>query len=71
MCETSRKPVTNDHDLFLAAPYNRLTVQNLHLQRALTVRHSMHAPINVLVADSSQMQLQLLTSALRRRPESR
>jgi len=69
MWETSRKPVTNDHDLFLAAPYNRLTVQNLHLQRALTVRHSMHAPINVLVADSSQMQLQLLTSALRRRPE--
>ena len=29
----------------------------------------MLAPINVLVADSSQMQLQLLTSALRRRPE--
>src|SRR5437660_8948824 len=29
----------------------------------------MHAPINVLVADSSQMKLQLLTSALRRRPE--
>jgi hypothetical protein len=39
MWETSRKPVTNDHDLFLAAPYNRLIVQNLHLQRALTVRH--------------------------------
>ncbi len=28
-----------------------------------------HAPIHVLVAASSQMQLQLLTSALRRRPE--
>lgn len=39
MWETSPKPVTNDHDLFLGAPYNRLTVKNLNLQRALTVRH--------------------------------
>jgi len=69
MWETSRKPVIDKHDFSFAGPYNPLTMQNLHHQRTLTVKHSMHTPINVLVADSSQMQLQLLTSALRRRPE--
>ena len=35
----------------------------------MTIKGSDRIPIRVLVADSSQMQLQLLTSALRRRPE--
>jgi two-component system, NarL family, nitrate/nitrite response regulator NarL len=35
----------------------------------MKVKASVRTPIRVLVADSSQMQLQLLTSALRRRPE--
>jgi len=35
----------------------------------MSVKESLNQPIHVLVADSSQMQLQLLTGALRRRPE--
>ncbi|MGC2194862.1 MAG: response regulator transcription factor [Terriglobales bacterium] len=35
----------------------------------MTVKPDVRSPIRILVAASSQMQLQLLTSALRRRPE--
>jgi DNA-binding NarL/FixJ family response regulator len=35
----------------------------------MSVKESLSNPIRVLVADSSQMQLQLLSGALRRRPE--
>jgi len=35
----------------------------------MSVKEPISSPIRVLVADSSQMQLQLLTRALRRRPE--
>ncbi len=35
----------------------------------MKVEQNVRVPIRLLVADSSQMQLQLLTSALRRRPE--
>jgi len=38
---------------------------------AAAAKESPYNPIRVLVADSSQMQLQLLTGALRRRPEFR
>jgi hypothetical protein len=37
--------------------------------RAMTVKQNVRSPIRILVAASGQMQLQLLTSALRRRPE--
>jgi len=39
------------------------------IQLAKTAKESLSPPIRVLVADSNQMQLQLLTGALRRRPE--
>jgi DNA-binding NarL/FixJ family response regulator len=38
-------------------------------QRPMSINESPRDPIRVLVADSSQMQQQLLTGALRRRPE--
>jgi len=44
-------------------------VNPLSATRATKIKPNGHAPIRVLVAASSQMQLQLLTSALRRRPE--
>jgi DNA-binding NarL/FixJ family response regulator len=39
------------------------------MQPAMSAKVSLKHPIRVLVADSNQMQLQLLTGALRRRPE--
>lgn len=39
------------------------------IQPAEIAKESLRPPIRVLVADSKQMQLQLLTGALRRRPE--
>ncbi len=39
------------------------------IQPAKIAKESLSPPIHILVADSNQMQLQLLTGALRRRPE--
>jgi DNA-binding NarL/FixJ family response regulator len=58
--------VTIDHDFTGRRSYNRLIVQNSALSSAKTPTRS---TIRVLLAGSSPMQLQLLTAALRRRPE--
>ncbi len=45
------------------------TLCKTHQRPAMNVKEPLSNPIRVLVADSSQMQLQLLTGALRRRPD--
>lgn len=61
--------MTVEHDEFHPPSYN----QNHHAIRnagcAMTEKPVPNHPISVLLADSSQLRLHLLTSALRRRPE--
>jgi DNA-binding NarL/FixJ family response regulator len=61
--------VTVAHDAGLAAPYNPVTVEKEPTRRERKTNAAGRETIRVLVANASQMQLQLLTSALRRRPE--
>src|SRR5258705_10349494 len=65
----SQKVVTTEHDSYGIAPYNRFTLCKTCRQPNMTAKKTIGDPIDVLLADSNQMQLQLLTGALRRRPE--
>ena len=61
--------MTVEHDEVDPVTYNQSHHAIRNAGRAMTAKSTPANPISVLLADSSQLRLHLLTSALRRRPE--